>query len=379
MTRRATMLDAGEADHRRRTRRLRGGAGRPLDRRPRRRGGARGAGAPLRRPARAVAARPRHRLPVRRPAARRGARVRGARSSSATANGGCARRFRRAMSARSRSWCAVSTSTPTRCGARLRLRGSQQASVVIARIGSGAASRATAFICPGRRADTVSAPPVRRQYSGSDAPVPKPVPALEDVRRCAFSGWLLLCWRRVSWPVDRRCGGVAQSACADLAGIGRTTSRICTVHTAERHLHAGHDAFPTDYPDQQALDAYLTQTRDGFVNVARDAGFVQPAVRAGCEGNRIPVGLAERRHPERGVRRCGRTSAVRIRRRGTSRSTGTRQEGADHVRHLVQAWQPAARCDLPGREQYLEKQQGADRPASRPASGSIRPSTRTSR
>ena len=67
--------------HRRRTRRLHGGAGRPVDRRPRRRGGARGSGAPLRGPARAVAARPRHRLPVRRSTARRGARIRGARGA----------------------------------------------------------------------------------------------------------------------------------------------------------------------------------------------------------------------------------------------------------------------------------------------------------
>ena len=36
--------------------------------------------------------------------------------------------------------------------------------------------------------------------------------------------------------------------------------------------------FPNDYPDQQAMTAYLTQARDGFVNVSRDAGFVQLAL-----------------------------------------------------------------------------------------------------
>jgi hypothetical protein len=30
--------------------------------------------------------------------------------------------------------------------------------------------------------------------------------------------------------------------------------------------------FPTDYPDQQALTDYITQNRDGFVNVAQSSG-----------------------------------------------------------------------------------------------------------
>ena len=89
---------------------------------------------------------PRHRLPVRRPAARRRARLRGVRR------------------ARLQREAAASGAVGARCGAveilvrgvdvdpdalrrRLKLRGSRQVSVVIARIGSGTASRATAFIC----------------------------------------------------------------------------------------------------------------------------------------------------------------------------------------------------------------------------------------
>ena len=75
------------------------------------------------------------------------ARVRGARGAGLTANGDCARRFRRVTSGPSRSWFAVSEVDPDALRARLRLRGSQPVSVVITRIGSGAASRATAFIC----------------------------------------------------------------------------------------------------------------------------------------------------------------------------------------------------------------------------------------
>ena len=54
--------------------------------------------------------------------------------------------------------------------------------------------------------------------------------------------------------------------------------------------------FPNDYPDQQAVIDYLKQSRDGFVNVAKMPGVVQPAVRARRQGHRIPLG-----HPARGT------------------------------------------------------------------------------
>jgi hypothetical protein len=62
----------------------------------------------------------------------------------------------------------------------------------------------------------------------------------------------------------------AQSACADLGGaVG--PDGICSVHTANP-TYTLDITFPNDYPDQQALTAYLTQARDGFVNVSQMPG-----------------------------------------------------------------------------------------------------------
>lgn len=58
----------------------------------------------------------------------------------------------------------------------------------------------------------------------------------------------------------------AQSACADLGGTV-DAQNICHVH-AENPTYRLDYVFPADYPDQQALAAYLRQTRDGFVNVS---------------------------------------------------------------------------------------------------------------
>jgi hypothetical protein len=58
----------------------------------------------------------------------------------------------------------------------------------------------------------------------------------------------------------------AQSACADLGGTV-TPDQICRVH-AQNDTYLLDFTFPTQYPDQQAVAAYLTQTRVGFVNVS---------------------------------------------------------------------------------------------------------------
>ena len=95
------------------------------------------------------------------------------------------------------------------------------------------------------------------------------------------------------------------------------TTGCAAVHTSNS-TYTLDITFPNDYPDQQALTAYLTQARDGFVNVSRDAGFVQLAVRARREGNRVPLGLTDRRHAERGVhdvaerRRCAPADVVQL-------------------------------------------------------------------
>lgn len=58
----------------------------------------------------------------------------------------------------------------------------------------------------------------------------------------------------------------AQSACADLGGTV-SPDQICRVH-AENDTYQLDFTFPAQYPDQQAVAAYLKQARDGFVNVS---------------------------------------------------------------------------------------------------------------
>jgi hypothetical protein len=62
----------------------------------------------------------------------------------------------------------------------------------------------------------------------------------------------------------------AQTACADLGGTV-DPQQICRVHV-ENPTYTLDYTFAADYPDQPALTAYLTQTRDGFVNVAETPG-----------------------------------------------------------------------------------------------------------
>ncbi|CDO27307.1 hypothetical protein A5722_17235 [Mycobacterium vulneris] len=84
----------------------------------------------------------------------------------------------------------------------------------------------------------------------------------------ALLGWL-------GMPV-----AAAQSACADLGGTV-DGDQTCQVHTANATYTLDY-TFPVDYPDQQAVAAYLIQTRDGFVNVSgmpgsRDQPYVLDA------------------------------------------------------------------------------------------------------
>lgn len=58
----------------------------------------------------------------------------------------------------------------------------------------------------------------------------------------------------------------AQPACPELGGVV-DADQTCLVHM-EAPTYRVDFTFPVDYPDQQALVAYLTQIRDGFVNVA---------------------------------------------------------------------------------------------------------------
>ncbi|HEX2286360.1 MAG TPA: esterase [Mycobacterium sp.] len=60
----------------------------------------------------------------------------------------------------------------------------------------------------------------------------------------------------------------AQSACADLQGVVGPDG-VCRVHVGNP-VYTMDLSFPDDYPDPDPVVAYLTQARDGFVNVAQD-------------------------------------------------------------------------------------------------------------
>ena len=108
-------------------------------------------------------------------------------------------------------------------------------------------------------------------------------------------------------------------------------------------------SFPNDYPDQAALTGYLTQARDGFVNVADNPDAYNLPYELDAKGAGYSSGSPTRRHSERGLH-----DVAERRRRAPADvlpvlQLGCGQEGADHIRHPVQAGHQAARRDLPGR------------------------------
>ena len=63
---------------------------------------------------------------------------------------------------------------------------------------------------------------------------------------------------------------LAQTGCADLGGT-IDPDQTCRGHVTNP-TYTLDFSFPVDYPDEQAVTSYLTQTRDGFVNVAEMPG-----------------------------------------------------------------------------------------------------------
>ena len=59
-------------------------------------------------------------------------------------------------------------------------------------------------------------------------------------------------------------------SCESLGGTVQA-GQLCRVHATGAN-YTLNMTFPSDYPDQQALDDYITQNRDGFVNVAQSSG-----------------------------------------------------------------------------------------------------------
>jgi hypothetical protein len=62
----------------------------------------------------------------------------------------------------------------------------------------------------------------------------------------------------------------APSTCATLSGVV-DASQTCQIKRTEA-AYTLDISFPVDYPDQQAILDYVGQTRDGFVNVAKNPG-----------------------------------------------------------------------------------------------------------
>lgn len=60
----------------------------------------------------------------------------------------------------------------------------------------------------------------------------------------------------------------AQTACVDLQGVVDADG-MCRVQV-HNEMYTIDMSFPHDYPDVQPVVAYLTQARDGFINVAQD-------------------------------------------------------------------------------------------------------------
>jgi Protein of unknown function (DUF3298) len=71
---------------------------------------------------------------------------------------------------------------------------------------------------------------------------------------------VLLCWPAAAEP----------PSCASLGGT-LDAGQMCHVR-ATGPTYTVNMTFPADYPDEQALTDYITQNRDGFVNVAQSSG-----------------------------------------------------------------------------------------------------------
>lgn len=71
-------------------------------------------------------------------------------------------------------------------------------------------------------------------------------------------------WAGSSWRVV-----AAPPSCANLGGT--VDGELCRI-SASNTGYTLDVTYPVDYPDQQALTDFLTQNRDGFVNVAQTSG-----------------------------------------------------------------------------------------------------------
>ena len=173
----------------------------------------------------------------------------------------------------------------------------------------------------------------------------------------------------------------AQPGCADLRGVVGQ-DQICRVHV-QTDMYTIDMSFPNDYPDQQSLVAYLTQSRDGFVNVAEDPDAYNLPYELDADGAGY---RSSSLLPGGGTRSVVFTMYQNV--GGAHPQTyyqafnwNLGHERADHVRFTVQAGHYTARRDLPRGQSLPDERAGADRrdPADpRPGSGQL-PELRTHR
>lgn len=84
----------------------------------------------------------------------------------------------------------------------------------------------------------------------------------------------------------------AQTACADLGGA-LNAEQSCQVRNATAAYTVDFN-FPAGYPDEQAVSAYLSQTRDGFINVSEMPGSRGLPYVLDAKGTAYHSGLAPR-------------------------------------------------------------------------------------
>ena len=307
-----------------------GSPGRPVDRRPRRRGGARRAGAPLRAPGTVCGSSTPTSRTCRVTDCPTACAVSRSSSSRRSANGTCARRFRRETWERSKSWSAASISTPMRCGrgcgcaARRTSPSSSPASGRERQVGQ----RHSYAV---RRADRPRT--LDRTRRGPNRRRPRGRPDDAHSRRC---------------PAGCRCRGrvVRHTGCGGPVGVRRPgwigRCRTGLSHPCpEPRLHAGLH-LPGRLSRPVGPDRLPEQTRDGFVNVAEMPGsWNLPYVLDG-KGTEYRSGPENARYPQCGLRglrerrRCAPSDLVQ------GVQLGCRQKGSDHLRHPLQTRRQAA-------------------------------------
>ncbi|OBK27866.1 hypothetical protein A5634_22005 [Mycobacterium asiaticum] len=88
------------------------------------------------------------------------------------------------------------------------------------------------------------------------------------LRAAATSAAVFAAGILLGWPA-----GIAEAAPASCASLGGAmeAAQMCHIHQSGP-TYTLDMTFPVDYPDQQALTDYVTQNRDGFVNVAQGSG-----------------------------------------------------------------------------------------------------------